>query len=153
MISRPPAVLAIAVAGCVGALLGGCGGAPATRASLGSGTLTVFPMPGSRVVSPEAQIVFRGVSISRISHVTVTGSSTGGHSGRLLPDSDHDGGSFLPAHPFAPGERVAVRAELRGQSDPIAFSFQVAHPVGMVPKAKLHFVSRRPGDVMSFHSR
>lgn len=141
-------------AGCLGATLGGCGAAPATRVNLGSGTVSVFPIPGSRVASPEAQIVFRGLSVSQISHVTVTGSSTGGHSGRLLSHSDHDGGSFIPTQPFAPGEHVAVSAQLRGPAPRvISFAFQVAHPVGDVPRAKLHFVSRKPGDVMSFHSR
>ncbi len=98
--------------------------------------------------------MFRGVSVGRIGHVTVTGASTGGHAGRLLSDSDHDGGSFIPERPFAPGEHVTVSAQLRGvPRRVISFSFQVAHPVGEIPKARLHFVSRRPGDVMLFHSR
>src|ERR1700693_621343 len=140
MISRPSrAARAMAVAGCLGVALGGCGAAAATRVNLGSGTVSVFPIPESRVASPEAQIVFRGLSLSQISHVTVTGSSTGGHSGRLLPDSDHDGGSFLPTRPFAPGEHVAVSAQLRGPVPRvISFAFQVARPVGEVPRAKLH---------------
>lgn len=154
MISRRSAVLAVA-AGCLSPVLSACGSAQVARVALGSGSVSVFPIPGSRVASPEAQIVFRGVSVSRLRHVTVTGSSTGGHSGRLLSDSDHDGGSFIPTRPFAPGEHVAVSAQLRGGSASklISFGFQVAHPVGKVPKAKLHFVSRKPGDVMSFHSR
>lgn len=153
MISRPPAVLAITAVGCLGAALSGCGTPPATKLGLGSGTVSVFPIPGSRVVSPEAQIVFRGVPVSQISHVTVSGSNTGEHSGRLLSDSDRDGGSFIPTEQFAPGEHVAVRAQLRGHDGVISFGFQVARPVGEVPKAKLHFVSRKPGDVMAFHSR
>ncbi len=156
MISRPcPAALALAAACCLGAALAGCGGAaPTTRVNLGSGMVSVFPIPGSRVASPEAQIVFRGVSVSKISHVTVTGSTTGGHSGRVLSDSDHDGGSFISTRPFAPGEHVTVSAQLRGAAARvISFAFQVAHPAGEVPRAKLHFVSRQPGDVMSFHSR
>jgi Arylsulfotransferase (ASST) len=155
MISRPrPAALATAAAGCLGAGLCGCGASPATGVGPSSGPVSVYPIPGSRVASPEAQIVFRGVSVSRIGHVVVTGSSTGGHRGRLVSDSDHGGGSFISRRPFAPGEHVTVRAQLRGAAPRvISFAFQVAHPVGQVPKAKLHFVSRRPGDVLSFHSR
>jgi hypothetical protein len=122
--------------------------------NLRSGQLDVFPIPGSRVASPSAQIVFRGLPVSQIAQVTVTGSQTGRHAGQLLSDSDHEGGSFLPARPFAPGEQVKVTAQLRrsGPSE-VRFSFQVAHPAGQIPDAKLHLVSRKPGDVMSFHSR
>src|SRR5579859_1246479 len=153
MIGRPSVSLGIAAAGCLAVALCGCGAAPATGVGLGSGSVSVFPIPGSRVASPEAQIVFRGVPVSHIGHVTVTGSRTGEHGGTLLSDSDRDGGSFIPTRPFAPGERVAVRAQLRGQHRSISFDFQVAHPVGEIPRAKLHFVSRKPGDVMSFRSR
>lgn len=153
MICRPTAALAAVLVGCLGATLGGCGGAPATRITLGPGGLSVFPIPGSRVASPEAQIVFRGMPVSQISHVVVTGSRTGRHRGRLWSDSDQDGGSFIPTHPFAPGEHVAVSAQLGGHRSRISFSFGVAHPVGIIPRAKLHFVARRPGDVMSFRSR
>jgi hypothetical protein len=156
MIRRPrPAALAMAAAGSLAVALCGCGAAaPATEVSLGSGTVSVFPIPGSRVASPEAQVAFRGLPVSQISHVTVTGSSTGGHRGRLLSDSDQGGGSFIPIRPFAPGEHVTVTAQLRGRAGKaISFAFQVAHPVGEVPNAKLHFMSRRPGDVVSFHSR
>jgi hypothetical protein len=153
MTTRPAALVMAAVC-CLCAALCGCGAAPATRVSLSAGAVAVYPIPGSRVASPSAQIVFRGLPLSQISHVAVTGSRTGGHGGRLLADSDHDGGSFIPARPFAPGEHVTVSAQLRGKAPRvISFAFRVAHPVGMIPRAKLHFVSRRPGDVMSFHSR
>ena len=37
----------------------------------------VFPIPGSRVASPQSQIVFRGVPITQIGTVTVVGSKSG----------------------------------------------------------------------------
>jgi hypothetical protein len=134
--------------------LASCGGAGETTVNLRSASLAVFPIPGSRVAAPRTQIVFRGVSISQIARVNVTGSQSGNHAGRLLSDSDNDGGSFLPARPFAPGERVTVTARLSGSAPRlVTFSFRVAHPVGQVPDTDLHFVARRPGDVMRFHSR
>jgi Arylsulfotransferase (ASST) len=155
MTRRPRAVaLVLTAASCLGVALSGCGAAREPKVSRVSRTVSVFPIPGSRVASPEAQIVFRGLSVTRINQVTVTGSKSGGHRGRLLSDSDHHGGSFIPTRPFAPGEHVTVSAQVRGRpGQAISFSFQVAHPVGEVPRAKLHFVSRQPGDVLAFHSR
>src|SRR2546421_3818395 len=62
-----------------------------------SPTVYVFPTPGSRVVLPGAQITFRGVPANRIGSITVTGSHSGGHTGKGEGDSDGHGGSFLPA--------------------------------------------------------
>src|ERR1700691_5973024 len=77
------------------------------------GSVTVSPLPGSRDATPQTQISFLGVPASELSDVTVTGSDTGPHSGRLAAYSQGDGASFLPAHPFAEGETVTVRAQLR----------------------------------------
>jgi hypothetical protein len=146
-----------AVAAAVAALapaVSGCAGKSEATVNLSSGPLAVFPIPGSQVASPEAQIVFRGVPLSQISHVKVVGSASGNHAGRLLSDSDNDGGSFLPARPFDPGELVTVRARLRReQPGLVSFSFQVAHPAGHIPEADLHFTARHPDDVMHFRSR
>jgi hypothetical protein len=122
--------------------------------NLHDGPLSVFPIPGSLVASPESQIVFRGLPVSHITSIHVTGSRTGHHAGRLLSDSDGHGGSFLPNRPFTPGEQVSVTAQLRlSGPERLSFSFHVAHPVGRIPDADLHFTSRRPRDVMSFRSR
>jgi hypothetical protein len=112
----------------------------------------VFPIPGSRVVSPDAQIVFRGVPLERIGKVEVTGSRSGQHAGRLLSDSDGRGGSFIPNKPFVPGETVKVRA--RSSAVHIRrWRFTIANPAGAIPTAPLASVTRTPGDVMSFRSR
>lgn len=114
----------------------------------------MFPVPGSRVASPQAQIVFRGIPISRIAHVLVTGSHSGRHAGVLRSDSDGRGGSFLAAHAFKPGEKVTVQASLRASGALLTrFSFTVAHPAGPVPKARLALVPDKPGAVMAFRSR
>src|SRR5579859_2031554 len=133
---------AATVAGCVLA-------APAGRAE----PVTVFPTPGSRMATPQTQIVFRGVPVSRLGSVVVTGSRSGRHRGRLVADSDGHGGSFLPSRPFLAGEEVTVRVRshllLRGRS----FSFRVATAAGPIPDVPLPAASRAPDDVRTFHSR
>ena len=84
--------------------------ATAPAASPVAPAVQVFPSPGSRTVSPESQISFRGVST--LPRVEVLGSVTGAHPGRLVQHSDHAGVSFVPAAPFAPGETVTVRTPL-----------------------------------------
>src|SRR5947209_10119459 len=74
-------------------------------------TVNVFPIPGSRVASPHAQIVLRGVSARALGTMAVTGSRSGRHRGRIAGDSDGDGASFLPATPFTPGETVTVQTQ------------------------------------------
>ncbi len=75
--------------------------------------MTVSPLPGSRDVSPRAQISFLGVPAGDLHGVSVAGSQTGVHRGRLAPYSQGDGASYLPSRPFAEGERVTVHAQLR----------------------------------------
>ncbi|MHB8531164.1 MAG: arylsulfotransferase family protein [Solirubrobacteraceae bacterium] len=62
--------------------------------------------------------------------LSVSGSATGAHSGRLLAYSQGDGGSFLPSRSFLPGERVTVRAMVRsGRSEePLLDVFRIATP-------------------------
>jgi hypothetical protein len=60
--------------------------------------------------------------------VTVVGSRTGRHPGRLLAYSQGNGASFVPARPFSEGERVNVKATLQEgtQAVPFSWSFTVA---------------------------
>jgi hypothetical protein len=94
-----------------------------------SGSVTVFPEPGSRTALPASQITFRGVDPDRINNLVVRGSVSGRHSGEVEADSDGRGGSFLPTVPFRPGERVTVHTQLaiRGSRGGV-FSFWVARP-------------------------
>jgi hypothetical protein len=83
------------------------------NSALQDGAVTVSPLPGSRVASPQTQISFLGVPAGDLSEVSAVGSETGTHSGRLEAYSDGDGASFVPTRPFAEGERVTVHARLR----------------------------------------
>lgn len=100
--------------------------------------ISVYPSPNTRTASPTTQISFRNVSPNLISggEVTVTGSSSGSHSGRWVADSDQRGASFYPAQPFKAGETVTVTTPLSvcgttGED----FNFEVASPPGPLAKA------------------
>jgi hypothetical protein len=99
--------------------------------------VAVSPIPGTEDASPYTQISFlgnRGVGGIRISDVSVVGSRSGNHSGKLRHYSTGTGESFLLNRPLTPGEQVAVHA-LVGfgptrpgtASRPVTSVFAVAH--------------------------
>jgi Arylsulfotransferase (ASST) len=143
----PLAALAAAVA------LGACGTAFSARsavldadpsATVAANPVAVSPLPGTPDASPSSQISFLGASGTRVSRVRVVGSRSGVHKGALRAYSTGTGESFLPAHPFAPGEVVTVRARIRrgARTRTARTSFTVAHQVRVSQKQyPLH-----PGD-------
>jgi hypothetical protein len=139
-------------------LLGVVGALVVTGAATGSPPagpqVYVFPIPGSRVASPDSQIAFRGVPTTSIGTVTVVGSQSGAHAGTVAGDSDGRGASFMPFVAFTPGETVTVTTSLNvvGGSKG-AFRFTVAIPAGDVPYKRGISAPRVRGDVMGFHSR
>ncbi len=125
-----------------------------SSSSASSPLVSVFPIPGSQVAPPGTQIVFRGISPFALSSVMVSGSQSGNHPGRIEGDSDGNGGSFLPAAPFRPGEIVTVSTSMNLVGAPSgAYQFRVATSSGPVPPAPIQRVPRVRGDVLSFHSR
>src|SRR5579862_5173535 len=117
-------------------------------------TVSVFPIPGSRVASPDTQIAFRGASITTLGRIVVIGSRTGRHRGRVLPDSDGYGGSFLPYRPFAPGETVTVRLSRPVLPQNARVSrFTVATPGARLEGVPVMPAPRVRGDVEHFQSR
>ena len=100
--------------------------APAgSLASAAGGRLTISPQPNTPDASPGTQISILGVARSQIRSVSVTGQSSGVHSGSLLSYSGHRGASFVPDQPLTQGESVAVVLRIRGRK-PIRFGFTVA---------------------------
>jgi hypothetical protein len=106
-------------------------------AALADERVTVSPGPDTRDASAATQISFLGVGgvggvggniHFKLADITVSGSRTGTHSGRLAVYSQGDGASFLPARPFAGGELVTVHAALRegAKTIPFAWRFTVA---------------------------
>jgi len=98
----------------------------------------VSPLPGSRYHLPEANIIIRpGGAIDPRSSlddrlVTVHGSRSGDHSGRLDVSDDGETLIFDPFDPFWPGEEVSwhlgpgLRTVHRGPIRPIHFTFSIA---------------------------
>jgi Arylsulfotransferase (ASST) len=116
--------------------------------------VTVSPLPGSRDASPQTQISFLGVPKGELSRVTVVGSRTGAHTGRLLGYSEGDGASFLPSKPFAQGEAVTVKAQLRTGAaiQPLLDSFTIAYQDALTTTPEtVHPGS--PSEIQGFRSR
>ena len=91
--------------------------------------MTVSPLPGSHDASPQTQISFLGVPKGELSRISVLGSRTGVHAGRLLGYSEGDGASFVPSKPFAQGETVTVSGQLRTGTavQPLLDRFTIAY--------------------------
>lgn len=141
--------VALAALACLGAVVLVLSGALASPQRV-----SAFPIPGSRVAPPGAQVAFRGVPANQLGNVVVTGSSSGVHSGKVRADSDGQGGSFLPNKPFKPGEAVTVRTALnvRGATHG-KYRFTVATPAGAIQYAPLPPAPRTSGDVHRFHTQ
>ena len=145
----PPAAL---VALLLAVLMLAAGPAGASRAA--SPAISVFPISGSHCGPPGTQITFRGMSAKKLGSITVRGSRSGKHTGKVVPDSDGRGGSFVPDKPFTAGERVTVSTGLSivgGRNG--VFSFTVATPAAALPNAGYPSTARTRGDVLHFRSR
>ena len=116
--------------------------------------MTVSPLPGSRDASPQTQISFLGPPKGDLSRISVVGSRTGPHAGRLEGYSDGDGASFVLSRPFAEGETVTVSAQVvtGAAVQPLSDSFTIAHedPLSTTPET-VHAGS--PSEIQYFHSR
>lgn len=93
-----------------------------------------LPFGGTPDVSPTSALDFLGASPTQLGSITVNGSRTGVHAGKLSALPDGRGAAFLPDRPFADGESVSVRASLRASgSSPrpeIRTAFTVSAQVG-----------------------
>ena len=116
--------------------------------------LSVSPLPGTMVAEPSTQISLLGVPAGEISDVSVVGSHTGPHAGRLIAYSQGDGGSFVSQRPFAAGEQVTVRGTLRlpGGSRSFQYSFTVAHEDPLPDITGKYEQSASPVGLQRFHS-
>jgi hypothetical protein len=127
--------------------------APANAANAAP-SAAVSPLNGTPDASPRTQISFLGVPAREIGDVSVVGSRSGRHGGRLESYVSAPGASFLPARPFAPGERVTASALVgrRGHAERVGTTFTVARPSGYRPTFGGGRFLTRPGLVQSFVS-
>jgi hypothetical protein len=115
--------------------------------------VTVYPTPGTKYNRPATQVSFRGIPPSPLGTVTVVGSKTGAHPGRIAADSDGQGASFLPFKPFKSGETVTVATHLSVLGGNHGrFSFKIAHAIGLLGYGALPLAPAVPGGVQHFRS-
>src|SRR5262249_40309574 len=62
--------------------------------------------------SPTTQLSFRGIAPASLGTISVRGSRSGTHAGRIRAHSDGQGASWIPRKRFASGETVTVRTGL-----------------------------------------
>ncbi len=140
--------------GLVGLATGTSAAGTKTRTPAAAGPL-VLPFTGTPDASAQTQISFPMVRPPELRTVAAIGSRSGAHAGRLRP-LGADGAAFVPLHPFAPGERVVVRATLRSGAT-ISSSFGVAVAAPIPPAPVTHAirhdgVSDSNGFTHSYHS-
>jgi Arylsulfotransferase (ASST) len=106
------ALLAVALSSCGGSATSGsiALGDEAAVAAATANPVTVSPLPGTPDASPTTQISFLGGAGTTVANVSVVGSRSGTHPGRLQAYSTGTGESFIPDKPFVAGERVTVHA-------------------------------------------
>jgi hypothetical protein len=117
-------------------------------------SLAVSPLPDSFDASPSTQISLLGAPPGALSDVSVSGSQTGRHGGRLEAYSQGDGASFVPSEPFRSGETVSVRGRLTiaSKTQVFAFHFVVSEPDILKYTPPTH-VPYDSAQVQRFHSR
>jgi hypothetical protein len=119
-------------------------------AAASTGGLAISPQPGTPDASPQTQISILGVRPGLIRSVSVTGSVSGAHVGRLRPYSGGRGASFVPAKAFSQGERVRVTVRIEGKAA-TRFSFTVARLGAAQPV--LNITTRQPAKLQQLVSR
>jgi hypothetical protein len=132
-------------------VLGLCYAASASAAS----SVIVSPLSGTVSAMPGTQISFLGASSGSLSSISVVGSSSGRHSGRLHSYASAAGQSFVPSTGFAPGEHVTVHATWRsptGRHSALSTTFTIAQPVA-VPGTEFPVAPGTPADIQGFHSQ
>lgn len=119
-------------------------------ARLAGTSVFASPAPGSATAAPATQISFLGASAAAITGVSVDGSASGHHTGRLSSYSQGDGASFVPSQPFHSGEHVTVAASIGGRA--VSFTFTVDTPYSTAEVAPFTVQPAGPADTQSFVS-
>ena len=117
-------------------------------------SVTISPLAGTPTALPGTQVSFLGAPAKMLSGISVVGSLSGRHSGRLRSYSSATGASFLPSKPFTPGERVSVRATwavTKKSHRALSDSFTIAQP-SEASKAELTIAPGTAADAQSFES-
>jgi hypothetical protein len=126
----------------------------AVPSAASASTVTISPLSGTATATPQTQISFLGAAASSLGPISVKGSQSGRHAGRLRSYSSMSGASFVPRKPFFPGERVTVRAFWRATRSArvlLTTTFNIAVPA-TVPFHEFPSVPGTPSDVQNFQT-
>jgi hypothetical protein len=117
--------------------------------------VTLSPLNGTPDASPQTQISFLGVPADEIAHISVVGSHSGRHGGKLESYASSPGASFLPSHPFTQGERVTASAIVGPEHHPerVSTTFTIARLPDYRIVASKPIELSREGLVQSFVSQ
>jgi hypothetical protein len=120
----------------------------------GAPGLALSPLNGAPDASPQTQISFLGIPSNQIAGVSVVGSRSGRHGGRLEGYVSAPGASFVLAHPFTQGERVTASAIVgpKGHVRRVTTRFTIARLSGYRPPPTGGPAPAKPGTVESFVS-
>ena len=124
----------------------------AHSASLAGTAVDVSPEPGTGTANPHTQISFLGTPAANIREVSVVGSRSGYHHGRVYGYSQGDGASFVPGQPFDSGEAVSVHAVIGEGAGArrVAFGFRVDTPYPTARVGEFPNPQAAPADYQSF---
>jgi hypothetical protein len=123
---------------------------PRALASTFPGIRSLSPVPGSRLLRPETNLIVKlerplGAAGRRLeSAITVSGDRSGRHEGRVIVANDDRTVLFQPTRAFADGEevRVDLRPPLTAATDGVGFSFFVSpHRAVVTPAMEEEWVS------------
>src|ERR1700735_4745835 len=117
--------------------------------------LSVAPLPDSMDASNDTQVSLLGYPIGELSSISVSGSQSGGHSGRLEAYSQGDGASWVPSKAFDSGETVVVHGKLSlgSKSYPFAYHFTTATRDASGHPASTPKPAGKPEARFSFHTQ
>jgi hypothetical protein len=126
----------------------------AAAAAEAAPAVAISPLNGTPDASPDAQISFLGVPAKEISDISVVGSRSGSHSGKLESYVSSPGASFLPARGFTQGERVTASATVgpKGHAARVSTTFTVARLPNYPITINKHAPLSKAGLVQSFVS-
>ena len=121
---------------------------PERSAQLAGTHVYASPAPETDTANPHTQISFLGAPGGSVSGVSVVGSASGHHGGRLASFSQGDGASFVPSKPFSANETVRVSATVGGR--PVSYSFRVSTPYATADVPEFPASPATPPDSQSF---
>src|SRR5690606_18737181 len=106
-------LLSAAAAALVAAPVASAAASDREATTAGQRVVYAYPSPGTKYAGPRTTFSFRGATPRQLRGVTVVGSRSGTHQGRIRRHPDGRGASLVALGRFLEGERVRVMTDLR----------------------------------------